>query len=144
MPTAGYRLSRWRQSVPGTLAAWLTAQPRALRWLVLLGVTLASPSLATGLIADDRLHELLLRGQPGIAGLSPKTLDLFDFANGDPTPTERLMNHGVFPWWTDRHVVLAFLRPIAGATHWLDHRLWPGIPALMHLQSLLWLALLLA
>jgi hypothetical protein len=144
MPTPGHRLSPWQKSVPAALAAWLGAQPRARWWLVLLGVALASPSVATGLIADDRLHELLLRGQPGIPGLAPKSLDLFHFANGDPAVTEKLMNHGVFPWWTDRHVVLAFLRPIAGATHWLDHRLWPSAPALMHLQSLLWLALLLA
>ena len=144
MPTPGPRLSPWQKSVPAALATWLGAQPRAMWWLVLLGVVLASPSLATGLIADDRLHELLLRRQPGIPGLAPKSLDLFHFANGDPAVTEKLMNHGVFPWWTDRHVVLAFLRPIAGATHWLDHRLWPSAPALMHLQSLMWLALLLA
>ncbi len=144
MPNAGHRLSPWQKSVPAALATWLGAQPRAMAWLVLLGVALASPSLATGLIADDRLHELLLRGQPGIPGLAPKSLDLFHFANGDPAVAEKLMNHGVFPWWTDRHVVLAFLRPIAGATHWIDHRLWPSAPALMHLQSLLWLALLLA
>jgi hypothetical protein len=144
MPTTGHRLSRWQKSVPAALATWLAAQPRAMWWLVALGVVLASPSVATGLIADDRLHELLLRGQPGIPGLAPKCVDLFHFANGDPAVTEKLMNHGVFPWWTDRHVVLAFLRPIAGATHWLDHRLWPSVPALMHLQSLMWLALLLA
>lgn len=144
MPTARHQLSIRQQSLPACLASWLVAQPRALGLLVLLGVALASPSLATGVIADDRLHELLLRGQPGIPGLAPKHVDLFHFANGDPALTQKLMNHGVFPWWTDRHVVLAFLRPIAGATHWLDHRLWPGLPALMHLQSLLWLALLLA
>jgi hypothetical protein len=144
MPTIGHRLSPWQRSVPAALATWLGAQPRAMRWVVLLGVTLASPSVATGLIADDWLHELLLRGRPGIPGLAPKSLDLFHFANGDPVLTEKLMNHGVFPWWTDRHVVLAFLRPIAGATHWLDHRLWPSAPALMHVQSLLWLTLLLA
>src|SRR3954466_5099933 len=107
MPTTGYRLNPQQKSVPAALATWLGAQPRAMRWLVLLGVALASPSVATGLIADDRLHELLLRGQPGIPGLAPKSLDLFHFANGDPAVTEKLMNHGVFPWWTDRHVVLA-------------------------------------
>jgi hypothetical protein len=144
MPGPGQRLSVWQSSIPAALAAWLEGRSRVVAGLVLLGVLLAAPSLVTGLVADDRLHALLLRSQPGIAGLSPHSLDLFHFAKGDAAVAERLMNHGVFPWWTDRHVVLAFLRPLAAATHWLDHRLWPERPLLMHLQSLLWLGLLLA
>jgi hypothetical protein len=144
MPGAERRLNLWLSRVPGMLAAWLVTRPRATSWLVLLGVALASPSLFTGLVADDYLHQLLLREKPGIPGLSATTLDLFHFANGDPATARSLMNHGVFPWWTDSHLVLAFLRPLSALTHWLDHRLWPATPALMHLQSLLWFALLLS
>jgi hypothetical protein len=130
--------------VPAALAEWLEGRRRAVAWLVLLGMVLASPSLGTGLVADDFLHQLLLRERPGIPGLTPKTFDLFHFASGDPASARQLMNHGVFPWWTDPQVVLAFLRPLTGITHFLDHRLWPGLPALMHLHSLLWFGLLLA
>jgi hypothetical protein len=145
MPAAERQLSSpRRKSVPVALAAWLEGRRRAIAWLVLLGVVLASPSLGTGLVADDLLHQLLLRARPGIPGLTPKAFDLFHFANGDPGSAHQLMNHGVFPWWTDPEVVLAFLRPLTGVTHWLDHRLWPGSPALMHLHSLLWFGLLLA
>lgn len=124
------------------LAAWLEAQPRAVAWLVVLGVLLTSPSLATGLVADDLLHQLLLRDVPGIPGLSPKSVDLFHFAGGDPESARLLMNHGVFAWWTDSQLLLAFMRPLSGLTHLVDHRLWPARPALMHVQSLLWFALL--
>ena len=66
------------------LAAWLTTRPRAASWLVLLGVALASPSLFTGLVADNLLHQLLLRGiSRALQGLSATTLNLFHFANGE-------------------------------------------------------------
>ena len=143
MPGVTRQLSRALLDIPARLAGWLESLPHAVPWLVLLGVALASPAIFTGLVADDLLHQLLSRDEPGIPGLSPKTLDLFHFASGDPTVTRQLMNHGVFPWWTDGDLVLAFLRPLAGVTHWLDHRLWPEGPVWMHLHSLAWFALLL-
>src|SRR4051812_14473201 len=125
------------------LAAYLEAQRWAVFWLVLLGLVLVTPSLFTGLVADDLLHQLLLRQRPGIPGLSPSTVDLFHFARGDPASARQLMNHGVFAWWTDCGLVLAFLRPLSGLTHFVDHLLWPTSPLLMHLQNLLWFGLLL-
>jgi hypothetical protein len=38
---------------------------------------------------------------------------------------------------------MAYFRPIAVMTHWLDYRLWPNAPWLMHLHSLLWFAVVL-
>ena len=108
-----------------------------------LALLLASPSLFTGLCADDFIQQLLLRKDPGIAGLAFRPFDLFAFANGDPSRTHQLIDAGMYPWWTDPGVVLAFFRPITSATHYLDHLLWPNQPLLMHLQSLLWFALLL-
>jgi hypothetical protein len=143
MPGVQRGLTPGLRHLPGVIAAWLDTKPHAVWWLMLLGVVLASPSLFTGLVADDFLHQLLLRDQPGIPGLSPKTLDLFHFANGDPVAARQLMNHGVFPWWTDSRLVLAFFRPLSGLTHWIDHRFWPASPVAMHLHSLLWFALLL-
>lgn len=125
------------------LSAWLATRPRAVTWLILLGVGLTGPSLFTGLVADDWLHQLLLREQPGIPGLTPRTVDLFRFASGDALSARQLMNHGVFPWWADPDLVLAFLRPLSAVTHWVDHRAWPEWPVLMHLQSLAWFGLLL-
>jgi hypothetical protein len=113
-------------------------------WLIIgLAVMLSTPSLFTGLCADDYIHELMMREHPGIAGFAFRPFDLFAFANGDPVRAHQLIDEGVFPWWTDPGVVLAFLRPITSATHYIDHLLWPHLPVMMHAQSLLWLALLL-
>jgi hypothetical protein len=116
------------------------AAPYAIIGFALL---LSAPSLFTGLVADDYIHELMLRDHPGIAGYSFRPFDLFAFANGDPVRTQQLIDEGVFPWWSDPRVVLSFLRPITSATHYLDHLLWPNSPALAHAQSLAWFALLL-
>lgn len=118
-----------------SLAPWLIAG---------LALLLASPSLFTGLCADDFIHQLSLHREPRIAGLSFRPFDLFAFADGDPSRTHRLIDQGIYPWWTDPEVVLAFLRPLTSATHYVDYLLWPDQPVLMHLQNLLWFALLLA
>jgi hypothetical protein len=113
-------------------------------WVIVgVAVLLASPSLVTGLSADDYIHELMMRENAGIAGYAFRPFDLFAFADGNPVRNHQLMDEGVFPWWADPAVVLAFLRPITSATHYLDHLLWPEMPALMHAQSLAWFALLL-
>jgi hypothetical protein len=113
-------------------------------WLIVgLALLLSSPSLFTGLCADDFIHQLALRKAPGIAGFAFHPFDLFAFADGDPRRTMQLIDEGIYPWWTDQGVVLSFFRPITSATHYLDHLLWPDRPVLMHLQNLLWFALLL-
>jgi hypothetical protein len=124
-------------------ARWLATRKYAAIGIVALGLLLASPSLWTEPVADDLLHELLLRPDPGVHGLEPKTLDLFRFASGDAASTRALMNEGVFPWWTDPSVRLSFFRPLAGLTHWLDWRWFSGNTRWMHLHSLAWYAALL-
>jgi hypothetical protein len=130
--------------LPGALADWLGRRRHPVSGIIALGVALASPALLTLPVADDLLQELLLRPRPGIAGLRPRVLDLFSFASGDPEQARALMNEGVFAWWTDPTVRLAFFRPLAGVTHFLDWHLFGGRPWLMHLQSLAWFAALLA
>jgi hypothetical protein len=94
-------------------------------------------------VADDYFHQLMLRPEPGVAGLAHRPFDLFRFASGDASAARQLMDEGVFAWWTDPRAVLAFFRPISSFTHWLDYRLWPDSPAWMHAHSLAWFALLL-
>jgi hypothetical protein len=108
----------------------------------LLGVCVLSPSLWSGLVADDYLHALMLREDPGVRGLSHRPLDLFRFADGNPETASALINEGVFPWWADPNVLLSFFRPLSSFTHLIDHRLWPDQPVLMHLHSLAWFGLL--
>ena len=124
-------------------STWLSGHRYAAFGIIALGLLLVSPSLGTEPVADDLLHELLLRPDPGVDGLEPKTLDLFRFASGDPASTRALMNEGVFPWWTDPSVRLSFFRPLAGLSHWLDWHAFAGHAGWMHLHSLAWYAALL-
>ena len=111
---------------------------------IALGILLAAPSLTTGLCADDWLQSLVARGLHPFAGLPESRLDLFSFAGHDPRTIAPLIDAGMFPWWTDPTVKLAFWRPLSSLTHLLDWSLWPGSPWLMHLHSLLWFGLALA
>jgi hypothetical protein len=144
-PTRGDS-SRDRVSIA---ALWQTLRQHvSLRHTTLLccaiGVCLLSPSLLTGLVADDYFHELMLREDPGVRGLSHRPLDLFRFADGSAERARALINEGVFPWWVDPKVLLAFFRPLSSLSHVIDHALWPDQPLLMHLHSLAWFAVVIA
>lgn len=123
------------------LKRWL-ARPAAAWLAVAAGLVLAAPSLTTGVVADDWLHQLIACGRAdALPGLPASRLDLFAFAGPDPSSVPRLVQAGLFPWWTDPHVELAFWRPLSSLTHLLDWTAWPHAPWLMHLQSLVWFGL---
>ncbi|MBE7451127.1 MAG: hypothetical protein HS111_20195 [Kofleriaceae bacterium] len=126
---------------------------RLIRWLggrhaplvvALVGLALASPALTAGFAADDHEHRVVSRADPGFPGMSSRPLDLFRFAGGDADDARALRDAGVYPWWTDLDVRLAFLRPLSSATHAVDHRLWPEDATAMLAHNLAWLALALA
>jgi len=118
----------------------LPAQPFA-RYAVLLAVLLAVPSAFGGFAADDYIQLALYRGhlpRPSDASL----FGLFSFLTGNPRETEHLVDIGYLPWWSAPGLRVTFFRPFAELSHALDYRLWPDSPALMHLHSVLWFALL--
>lgn len=125
------------------LEGWLSSRFAPLV-IIALALGLAAPALTVGFAADDHLHRLVSRDDPGIDGLRARPLDLFVFASGDRADNQRLIDSGVFPWWTDPDVKLAFMRPVASLTHALDHRLWPDSAPLHQAHGLLWFALALA
>ncbi|MCC7361829.1 MAG: hypothetical protein IT317_20265 [Anaerolineales bacterium] len=112
-------------------------------WLAaLLAVTLALPALAAGRQLDDDLLFATLRAS---APAAPTALNrLFALMGGDAAHAQAQMNSGFYPWWTLPTAQVAFWRPAAAFTHWLDFRLWPAVPALMHAHSLVYFALLVA
>jgi len=123
--------------------SWLSSS--RLPWVAVgLGVALTLPSAWLGRSTDDYVHQLRLDHNPGgLQGFDPAPLDLFTFASGDPAQRQALMDEGVFSWWTPPRFRLAFWRPLSSATHVLDDALWPRSPALAHLHSVAWFALLL-
>lgn len=124
----------------GRIRRWLSARHAPLV-IILGGLALVSPALGGDFVADDHLHRILSRDDPGIDGLSSRPFDLFVFASGDPAANHALMDAGVFPWWTAPEARLAFLRPLSSATHAFDHALWPDSATAMLVHNLVWYAL---
>ena len=122
------------------------AKPRARLVVLALGVLLVLPSISSGLGSDDYVIGSQLRAETTIPGLSRGPLDLFVFAPGEPRAAHVLVEQGVYAWWADEAVKIAFFRPLASASHALDHALFPASPRLWHAHSIAWffLALLAA
>ena len=128
-PRFAQRVTEWL-GVP--LAPWI---------VIALGLLLAAPALTADFTADDHLHRVLERADPGVTGLSSRPLDLFVFATGSPVDNAALRDGGLFPWWVDPQLKLAFARPLSSATHAVDHALWPDDPTPQLLHNLVWHAL---
>lgn len=129
------------------LQRWLLAfiqLPRSPLRIAGLAVLLLLPCVASGLALDD--YVLALKSQPvtRMPALPSQPLELFTFTTGDPAQNALLMDEAaLLPWWSEPRHLNAFFRPSAALTHLLDFRAWPGLPALMHLHSIAWYALLL-
>ncbi len=109
--------------------------------VVCLAVILTLSSVNTGFQFDDFVHWMKMHQFGPFADESPFR-DFFVFRDGSPETGQSLVEMGRTPWWTLPELRIAFFRPVSVATHWLDYRLWPRTPALMHLHSLLWLAMM--
>lgn len=108
-----------------------------------LAVALTSVSLFTGLQVDDYIHRLLLMKQPPESRLEPRAAwDVFGFFPAGAERVRAAVRDGMLPWWAPDELRLSFLRPVTSLTHWVDYRLWPGQPWLMHAQNLAWLGLM--
>jgi hypothetical protein len=110
------------------------------------------PALKLGLIADDlpqravelRPDQLPPRmqetGNPPDSGrFSTVLFDLFGF-DRNPQCMALMKNYGTLPWWTPDNLRCSLCRPVTALTHWLDYRLFPDSPALMHAHSIAWFA----
>jgi hypothetical protein len=82
----------------------------------------------------SRMYEL---GIPTNSGSFSTVLNnLFNYL--DPKGVAMAKNYGIVPWWTPDHVNvrLALWRPVTAFTHWLDYRLFPDSPMLMHAENI--------
>lgn len=116
--------------------------PRLSVAAAILAVLLTLPSLGAGLWFDDYFHKLVLEGHGDRLQMPRAPLDLFKFFDGNPEHTRKIVDIGFLPWWMDDEIKGGFWRPLTSLTHWVDYRLWPNSPPLMHLQSILWYLLL--
>ena len=112
--------------------------------LACLAVLLCAPALGVGWLADDHMHRAKVHGHPSLPDATPVAAEMFVFLDGTVEGNRALGDAGVLAWWAAPEVKASFLRPLTALTHQLDYAVWPRAPWLMHLHSLLWLALLVA
>jgi hypothetical protein len=130
----------------------LFLEQRHLHLVLAIGAILVMlPALKTGLFLDDlpqralelrpgqlppRMHET---GNPADSGSLPTVLrDLY--FNRTPQDMAAMKNYGMLPWWTADNLRLGLWRPLSAFTLWLDYRLFPDSPALMHAHNIAWFA----
>ncbi len=122
---------------------------------VLTGVTviIMLPALKGGFIQDDLFHRAKLLGpselperfydmglSPPDSGTLPGVLrDMYAIVPTDGA-YEKFKDFGLIPWWTAENFRGTNWRPLTAFTHWLDYRLYPNSPVLMHAHSLIWFA----
>jgi hypothetical protein len=121
--------------------------------LALAAIIFMLPALRAGLLCDDLIQRL---NQFPRAELPPRVLDtgfvakdsgqlgtvlvnLFGFLRDKETAT-RARDYGIAPWWASEGWRAALFRPVTALTHWLDYRLYPNSPALMHAENIAWYA----
>jgi hypothetical protein len=121
--------------------------------LVIAGIAavIMLPSLNAGLIQDDLFHRTRLVElsrlskhlsetgliPPDAGKLSAALRDMHSFARTQ-RDADNLKESGLCPWWTARNFRIANWRPLDSFTHWLDYRLFPDSPRLMHLHNIIW------
>jgi hypothetical protein len=132
-----------RASACISVGGFLVSRRWTTLFVALLALVLLLPATGTGWAADDYLHRAMLSDGAGLPELRRSPFDLFRFADGDRAAVYSLMGQGVFPWWADPDVRIAFFRPLSSIAHALDYTLWPSSAKAMHLHSLAWFAALL-
>ncbi|MHC4403127.1 MAG: hypothetical protein ACYTG0_25985 [Planctomycetota bacterium] len=125
-------------------AAWLLGHQSFPIVVAVLAVVLALPSIRAGWILDDYYHRVVLLEKPRFRELLGTPGEMFRFFRGDPERTGRVMELGLYPWWTYKPLKAEFMQTLTVQTHRLDYRLWPHSPARMHLHSLAWFGLAVA
>ena len=122
----------------------LMLHPRLPLILAGLACIIVLPSLAAGLSADDWFQRARLVDSPNFREIHAPFWDMFLFKDGDPEHMKEAIDRGHEVWWTLPELKIAFCRPITAFTHWIDYRLWPAYPAVMHAQSIVWFFFLVA
>lgn len=127
---------------------------RHLPWVLsIIAVIMMLPALKTGLVMDDIIQRIpqiepsqippdLHRTGfvPDNTGqLSTVLFETFGFPR-DRTRHEMLRDYGIAPWWIPAEAKISLWRPFTAFTHWLDYRLFPDSPVLMHAHNIAWFA----
>ncbi len=124
-------------------------------WIIIvliIAFLLYVPFLFAGFFQDDYGFRLSFSPQAyeklGVPPGVPKEvllngpLDLYGFTPDTPMRFILSREKGMIPWWASDQIKTNFFRPLSSLTLAFDYSLWPDVPLLMHLHSLLWFGLL--
>ena len=135
-------------------AQTLLSHPRLPTILVALAIVLSSPALWTGFeTMDDLRHRVKLLDRsrlparlletglvPDNSGKLATVLSDMHTINRTKADLDKLRDYGLMHWWTQPDYRASNWRPLDSFTHWLDYRLWPDWPVLIHAHSVFWFA----
>jgi hypothetical protein len=121
--------------------------------LALVAALSMLPTLKVGLFGDDLVQRLAQFKEtdlpprvietgfvpPNSGELNSVVNHLFSYL-GRPDSINRARDYGIAPWWIPSSWGAALWRPLTAFTHWVDYRLFPDTPALMHTHNILWYA----
>jgi hypothetical protein len=116
-------------------------------------VVMMLPTLKTGLVMDDLIQRTVQLKPSQIpqglyrTGCVPDNtgrlltvlFETFDFSHNKEL-WKKSKNYGIFPWWLPDETRCSLWRPFTALTHWLDYRLFPDSPVLMHAHNIAWFA----
>jgi len=133
---------------PVTRLTRLLASPTFPLVAAVLALLIAAPSLRSGWFLDDVWHRMghvstAARGRDDLISMRGP-MRAYTFLDGSPDRTHRLMDRGLLPWWANPKVKISFWRPVSALALELDYALFPERPELMHAQSMVWFAALVA
>ncbi|MFB1482138.1 hypothetical protein [Corallococcus sp. RDP092CA] len=94
--------------------------------------------LNTGWMFDDYVWLGVWDNLPQPAPLANTHFDVYRTATGIPEHTAQMAHAGIFPWFVEPGVKLAFFRPLGSALFGLDHLLYNRVAVAYHVHSLLW------
>lgn len=121
------------------------SQPKLAHWFFLLiPVLLLLPMMLLPQTLDDLVHHHVFAKSLPMLTEANWWFDLFVFLDGEAARTQQVIQQFLLPWWAGEEIKIAFFRPLSALTHWVDFQLWPGVHALNHLHSFVWLGMLIA
>ncbi|GMU02070.1 hypothetical protein KH5H1_61900 [Corallococcus caeni] len=108
-------------------------------WIsVAFAAVLGALVLRVGFMPDDFIWLGVWDHVPPPAPLGNTPLDVYRTATGIPEHTLRLAQVGVFPWWVEPTVRVAFFRPLGSLFYGLDHLLYNRVAVAYQVHSVLW------
>jgi hypothetical protein len=116
-------------------------------WIIIvlvIAILLYLPFLPSGFFQDDYGFRLQFAPEIfekyGIPAeiMTNGPLNLYGFSWDVSTRLRIQQDRGFAPWWASDQIRTNFFRPLSSLSLALDFTLWPDMPLLMHLHSLVW------